>query len=73
MSESNELRVSIVIDGVKTHDYEKMRNFFHFVCGAVSGMLNMSDVDTVTECGYAYYVIEESVEAAEREKRETFL
>ena len=68
MSESNELRVSIVIDGVKTHDYEKMRNFFHFVCGAVSGMLNMSDVDTVTECGYAYCVIEDTTEPAKWER-----
>ena len=66
----NEMRVSIVIDGVRTQDYERMRRFFDIACGAVAGMLKETDANTVTECGYPYFVIEDSKEAMEREAKE---
>ena len=54
----NEIRVSIVIDGVRTQDYEAMKRFFDVLCGAVSGALNAVDYETVTECGYPYITVE---------------
>ena len=61
----NELRVSIVIDGVKSMDRERMRKFFDVLCGAVSGALNAVDYETVTECGYPYITVETSEEVKE--------
>lgn len=70
MSDNNELRVSIVIDGVRTQDYEAMKRFFNLAAASVAGMLKASDIDTVTECGYPYVTVEMTEEARLREAKE---